>query len=959
MLSANISYPKSLSPIHDLYEETFDVVIHGAGYLGFAAARALAETGQSVLLTEPTGQLLWESTSALENALAGTVGPDWQQWQAMLEAQQAVDNDCFDAVSAEIIAAQYLCDTASVQTLLFASPVGAQILDHQLAAAVYATKEGFRRIRAQRWIDASERGDLLACLQLEGAKPRKAQSNFSRLAMQCRHWEDWDQRYTAYAQDKGMRWQKTSRATERHLVWESDGTPWHTDLVEHLRALRTAFGHEHAPMLSHSSCIAFPAYVAGKASLPASAPVNLLVLSPAFAACDLTSIPERYQYAASAARELSPSPVAINFAQLEPLNAASLRVKNQLARDVLVAGVGTAGALAAMAAGANGASTYALEFAPFPGGIGTGGGITGYFYGLPGGLQEKLGAETAKLTALFQGNSYEPDRNHWHHDAKKIAILNEFDRYNTTFCGGALLCAVELDASSVTSVLAVVEGQLTRISARAFVDSTGDGDLCSHAGADFTTGRLGDSRTLAYSQAAFSLDYEKPNLSVHIRNFDAGWVDATDAKDLSRARLHGLVQYSQTLQNETLLPLQIAPLLGIRESRHIKTDYTLLMDDLITERRFEDSIGRAGAHADTHSVDFEFEDDETVFFYWVCRLFRYPLRTQLPYRMLLPKGLDNAWIACRAAGMKANVFYGIRMQRDMQRLGEAAGVAAALATRNGQAGHSRSVPIDQLREALAGYPAPALEEPVRNAYQDPLAELAKGHSGVPLWMLYRDRRKYAEAVLAQLDSDQPNASFYAACILAMWNDPRAEKRLLQAIANNEDGGTDPADNTGAYGQEIDIPFWLLAIILLRCCGTQECVPTLLEVASVPQSNLNVRSSMALTLERLIERDEVNPVEAEQIAEHLASPMENTMLTPSHSIARSLRKQEQMRLTNDYLPPVKEDHAWQLHLVLYRIRIKLGLAPHAKAIAYQDDSRNFVRQAFAELNCQSISSLSKG
>ncbi len=299
--------------------------------------------------------------------------------------------------------------------------------------------------------------------------------------------------------------------------------------------------------------------------------------------------------------------------------------------------------------------------------------------------------------------------------------------------------------------------------------------------------------------------------------------------------------------------------------------------------------------------------------------------------------------------MNSNVFYGIRMQRDMQRLGEVAGMAAAVAATNGAKGASRAVPVPQLQRSINGS-MPANDEgdqPGPNG-DDPIEHLKRGETGTPLWMIYRSPELYRDRVLHVLTSDESRASFYAACILAAWGDSRAEKRLLEAIAQREDGGVDPSENVGAYGQEIDIPFWLLATILLRCCGSERCVPVLVKLAANPDNILNVRSAIALTLERLVERKAVARADAEQIVDCLAQPIGDRTLTPSHSIARALRNQEQKQLTNHYIAPVREDHAWQLHLVLGRIRLKLGLDPHCEAQRYRSDERTFVRQAFAQL-----------
>lgn len=54
--------------------------------------------------------------------------------------------------------------------------------------------------------------------------------------------------------------------------------------------------------------------------------------------------------------------------------------------DVIVAGVGTAGIYAVIAAGRNGASVLGVDRLPSAGGMGTVGYVSGYYYGKGGGL---------------------------------------------------------------------------------------------------------------------------------------------------------------------------------------------------------------------------------------------------------------------------------------------------------------------------------------------------------------------------------------------------------------------------------------------------------------------------------------------------------------------------------------------------------------------------------------------
>jgi Dehydrogenases (flavoproteins) len=677
---------------------------------------------------------------------------------------------------------------------------------------------------------------------------------------------------------------------------------------------------------------------------------NLTVLSPTLRDEAIVSVGDRFALGAAVAKSLvaegrtGNASVKCAVAQSAHTDARRIEVIEEIEVDVLVAGAGTSGALAAITAGREGTRTCALEFMGFPGGIGTGAGITCYFHGAKGGLQSEIDRRTLELNLLLEGREL-PDRR-WHHVGKILSLFDSFADARVRFVGRALLAEVRLDgAGRVTDVIAATCEGPVRIVAKSFVDCTGDGDLCAAAGAAFSLGRAGDGRMMAYSQSVFALRSDPEGLAVVSRNFDAGWTDPTDSEELSRARIEGVAQHARPTWEASETPLAVAPLPGVRQSRQIATDYALGLRDLVAHTSFADAVGEAESIADTHSVDLEFEDDEAFFFFCVCRLFRYSLRTQLPYRMLLPRGLTNVWIACRAAGLEPTASYAVRMQRDMQRLGEVAGRVAAGCAREdrvarealpewwkneGQAVDHREVPAER-------------EEPARW-----LESVAAGQAGLPLWRLFvrTGENRAALREIACGREAHPHASFCAAAVLAMWGDPAGEERLLAAIDAREEGPPPSENNTGAHGQEIDLPFWLLAIVLLRRGGTAACLPVLRRVADTPGLLFNVRTAVAITLERLASIGRISAEAAAEIAELLTRPpLSEVMLAPSHSIWRSLRGEPQLKLRNDAGADTRQDHAWQLHLVVARIRALAGLPETPEAAAYRADPRPWIRRIF--------------
>lgn len=939
----------SSHPFVSVFGLEFDTVVFGAGYVGYAGARVLAEAGGSTLVIEPTGQLLRESSRALENrvGLRGVCAA-WDFWIESLAERGAVHDEYLDIAFAETeVACELLNHADRTRTLLYAMPVAVEADPSGIVRVQLATKSGFRTISATRWIDASE-GGLLATLC--GAAERRAPDDqLHSMTLHSLHWDRHESAVRDFCRENGITFCRSNRPEDRRVLWSATDVPWHRAVCDLLTRLRsaTAIGDDVAVGLCSSEPLGI--YREGGAT-PSheSLPHNLLVLSPSRNPIALESIASRFAWGTKATRNW-----IARFGENRKASSISAppEVRYELTGDVVVAGTGTSGGLAALAAARQNVRVIALEFAPFPGGVGTGAGISAYFHGLEGGLQIETDRLTAEMNTVLEGARSAARR--WHPDGKKLALLTLFEKHNVTFLGNSLICAIERGSDNrIAALLAATDEGMVRISAETFIDSTGDGDLCALSGTAFRSGRRGDGRSLAYSQPAFVLKTADDRITISTKNFDAGWADSTDPEDLTRARLEGVAQYWKESWAADSCPLAIAPLPGIRQSRRIITDYTVRLDDLIGHAKFADSVGEAGSIADTHSVDFEFEDDEAVFFFWVCRLFRHPLRTELPYRMLLPRDLSNVWIACRAAGVDATASYAVRMQRDMQRLGEAAGTAAALASRNG--GASRGVDLDLLRRGLDSNREAAGPEPgaiSRPLITDQEAEnlLSSGQPGLHLWHMVRHRETSESIVRKTLDSGNADASFYSAAILAMWNESAAEGRFLRAISDRENGPPPSETNTGAFGQEIDIPFWLLAVILLRRCGTSRSYSVLGALADGPDTILNVRTALALTVEQLAARSQISWSEAVEIADALVRhPLPDHILAPSRSIWRSLRNENQITLRNDVGVDTSQDHSWQLHLIRCRIRSHAGAPPDDAARRHLEDPRANVRRVFAEV-----------
>lgn len=133
----------------------------------------------------------------------------------------------------------------------------------------------------------------------------------------------------------------------------------------------------------------------------------------------------------------------------------------------------------------------------------------------------------------------------------------------------------------------------------------------------------------------------------------------------------------------------IASLLGVRESRRIIGDYRVTLEDFQSAREFSDSIGRGAMPAGAHTPD-----GVTMYVYDLD-----PGKSMtIPYRCMLPKGKDGLLVAGRCVSYEAPVANCIRCMPQCMVMGEAAGVAAALASQNGTS--PRDISIPQLQQIL-------------------------------------------------------------------------------------------------------------------------------------------------------------------------------------------------------------------------------------------------------------------
>lgn len=145
---------------------------------------------------------------------------------------------------------------------------------------------------------------------------------------------------------------------------------------------------------------------------------------------------------------------------------------------------------------------------------------------------------------------------------------------------------------------------------------------------------------------------------------------------------------------------QIAPVLGVRETRHIRGEYTLTGDDALKGARFEDSIAADVSALDIHDpkgADVDFRGMEPY---------------EIPYRCLVPQNIEQLLVAGRCISADHVAHARSRNMPACMATGQAAGIAAAVAIEEGVS--VRKVPIDKVQQALRALGMPLHSEDIVN-----------------------------------------------------------------------------------------------------------------------------------------------------------------------------------------------------------------------------------------------------
>ena len=599
----------------------YDVVVVGGSSTGVAAAEAAADAGASVLLVEPRPYLGADLAGKLRLKVAFNHG-DWppsDKLETLL--LRAYSHPPGDPAVITPLRIKQICESKLLAKRIpfrtWTYPCGiVRDADGNVAGVRLASRSGFETVGAKTLIDATEFGRLAerAGSVLTPFKPGTVRFERNLVLDGPKRFVTRD--FSCEMSDFSSRGFAAAEQVARDATWETNTLDSSDSLL--LRENRSVV--KDAPYvwtvgLVSASTDASKAIAAGRAAGEAAA-------------------------RAAVSRQMKSASPKIDEI---PVIATC---------DVFVAGAGTGGAPATIAAARAGMKTIVCDPLYRMGGLMTDGVIDSYCFGLRIGFTPEIDAGIAALRADVHGIG----KAEWFRRAARTA--------GAEIWFGALAVGLEKDGERVSSVIvAFADGTLGKVSVRCAIDATGNADLAALAGEET---EFIDGRELSLQGAGSTAKL----LGRNCLNTDSGFVDDTDAEDLMNFTL----RVRQSIGDYAWDQSQIV---NSRERRRMHGVAYVTPQDVILRRTYPDVFARTYSNFDTHGQTVGEQ------FFVEAPHAENPITVNLPYRCILPKRTDGLLVIGLGMSAHRDAMPILRMQPDVQNQGFAAGTAAAMAVRAG------------------------------------------------------------------------------------------------------------------------------------------------------------------------------------------------------------------------------------------------------------------------------------
>ena len=414
--------------------------------------------------------------------------------------------------------------------------------------------------------------------------------------------------------------------------------------------------------------------------------------------------------------------------------------------DVVVCGAGPAGVFAAIAAAREGAKVALIERFGFLGGMATAGlvmPLSVFTYqnkrvigGIPWEFLERLEAMGGGYIEKPLGNvAFDPEL--YKLCMQRMVLEAGIELYMNSYLTGTVM------GTDGTIECVVIENKngSEAIEAKVFIDCTGDADLAAMAGVEmqpmngevlqplstyFILAGVDTSSPLVFEAMHHNKQGENCHClpireyllehaeELNMPEFGGPWFcttlhegcvavnmtrtagDACDNRDYTAAECRlreDVYRMADVLRNNfeefrNCYVASVATQAGIRETRRIKGVHTMTAEEYMSGFKYEDSISRGAHPIDIHATK---GNKQSIHFL--------EQEAYVPYRALIAPAYPNLLVAGRPISADRKAFASMRVQASCMGTGQAAGVAAAMATKGGCSVHEVDIEllVDKLK----------------------------------------------------------------------------------------------------------------------------------------------------------------------------------------------------------------------------------------------------------------------
>ena len=337
--------------------------------------------------------------------------------------------------------------------------------------------------------------------------------------------------------------------------------------------------------------------------------------------------------------------------------------------NVLCVGAGSAGVYAANAADTEGANVILLELGANIGGMHVCGNVAKYYYGARGGSYEEDDRASEQDTVFLTNGR------HW--EQRQIRLTERLLKSGVTVLCRHSVIGLYVEDHRVVGVLAFNGTREVTIHADITIDATSDGHLIRMTDVQKRYGRPSDESFVPFG---VFLSYTKDG-ELCLKNNDSGIMDHYSGQDFSQKTIQAHARLGELVPNGELVNCALHT--GVREGLTYEGEDTVKYENVLLGKHSAQVLFWAYSDLDRHGSLTAIEEEMFQNWWVIANLSTVVVRIPVSMGSVVPKGIKGLVSAGRCLSCDTYIQSAVRMNRDMFRMGECVGIAAAMAARDG------------------------------------------------------------------------------------------------------------------------------------------------------------------------------------------------------------------------------------------------------------------------------------